>query len=1323
MGNAPRASSRSLSMNPTDEHPKAAHQKSSKSVETSTLRTRSENSKTEHGHRHIVSRGAPTLDPIQPGGGKSKQSGETILMPLVCLLSIQVAQRTHPEVFAAAKRIVLKLIINQSQVQGFVRITPVGFNMKTNLVGSAAAFLPRATKYLQDWETILGPGVIDQLAQRYSIPDLGDQIYELLGTTQVFKRRKEEEDNVTRDMGTFPRVKCAPQPSANLLVSPLSDSSPGIPGPPSLLQPQHPQTPQRNWPDGRPQQGDRTITYAQALMNSSQTHMSSMVPPCAPTHDTPSPTISSLSGASSSTAARSAILEMIRNPIGSRTSPQTIKSDGPSPVWQTAIANTMQMVTELLSHLRKPPRHNRRSHRPTNESSSSSRSTKIEENPQEPQGNSVKWRSGRKPQDRWRGRRGPRDERPKQHRNQEQHNISAPRGSVAPPTGRGPPTQSGNNTLILENPEDLARRSAMRAMTATATQTLLRSPTTVSRGSKHQSNDELELLQLQDEVDEENWVGTGTGMDETPSYSTYARHLIASTAEEDHEELPQEDTLIMSLGPAKPAPVIATPCSCDSPGDCCLEERMLALQDILEDEKAMGPDAIAYATSANAEITREIRYTASLIARFDKERELKVRAHKAAIKKVWWIPYHKRPDHPNPYHRNSPLPTPIPGPMELNPEMPLFQPAQVQERANSRKRAREACTCPVCTNRKTHRTVKTQTYESMIHRRRRDSKRHTACLFRTHGQIQENLPDTFVCCNIPKTQDKLLQVHRPHLGAHRLAIVHTPHDTQDPRVAVVFPLAIIRGQHGPPPVRWSELSLALVPAGTPADLEYTVQCYDCTRNPDCPHVTAFQRVDDLESTTHSPNMSPKQHYEAVGRGPKKQEKLRSEAGLSQINQNLVAPTANDFHLTDTPYTLHIEHTQIQYDMYLTPHALRGQVLQTKGFPDFKSATRKDMVDMVISTSRTIRAIMGSPRYQREPTSFTLNRTMHQHGAAIKIHNDYLLLMSMGQDRVVTYTYFYALGSRISINERIFSTREFWSFLDANYKPPRTAIVRPIAVPQQATRMFAKPNLDNLLDFNLLFSSDDLDYIRNFDMDNIGKYKISTVKNIKAKDVHLYRQILASAYKGIVESSARNDQQNLLLACRFLFLLPTILLRKPDSAVPQRLDAFLAGDLRLCTRGLLTVHDNYINKGDRAPHNTRHRLAAARVFDGQYAKAVQVLTHTDSSTTYEQRREAMECKQPKRTAEDDIHIKVLPPSLPSPPLDERTIYDTLRKSTRRGIAPGPNGDRFEYLQSVIFDPYKNPEAATTLHLLTKFANLDKEGSLPSEWYEYIIPSRP
>jgi len=36
---------------------------------------------------------------------------------------------------------------------------------------------------------------------------------------------------------------------------------------------------------------------------------------------------------------------------------------------------------------------------------------------------------------------------------------------------------------------------------------------------------------------------------------------------------------------------------------------------------------------------------------------------------------------------------------------------------------------------------------------------------------------------------------------------------------------------------------------------------------------------------------------------------------------------------------------------------------------------------------------------------------------------------------------------------------------------------------------------------------------------------------------------------------------------------------------------------------------------------------------------------------------------------------------------------------------------------MFDPYTCIEAATTLHLLTKFANLEKEGNLPQDWYHY------
>ena len=210
------------------------------------------------------------------------------------------------------------------------------------------------------------------------------------------------------------------------------------------------------------------------------------------------------------------------------------------------------------------------------------------------------------------------------------------------------------------------------------------------------------------------------------------------------------------------------------------------------------------------------------------------------------------------------------------------------------------------------------------------------------------------------------------------------------------------------------------------------------------------------------------------------------------------------HPLDAPYLVFAGHGQVQFDMYLSPHPTRGHVLQFKGFPDFKSVTRKDMIDMVIATERTNRSIMDSPRFQQQASSFNLNRSMHQYGSAIRIHNDHLLLVSMGQDRVITFTYFYALGVRVSINDQIFSVWDFWRYLASNYMPPKTAITRPGLPAQQTARTFAKPNTDSLLDFQVLFSTENLDYVRNFDMDDIGRYKISTVKNIKTRDVHLYR---------------------------------------------------------------------------------------------------------------------------------------------------------------------------------------------------------------------------
>lgn len=46
---------------------------------------------------------------------------------------------------------------------------------------------------------------------------------------------------------------------------------------------------------------------------------------------------------------------------------------------------------------------------------------------------------------------------------------------------------------------------------------------------------------------------------------------------------------------------------------------------------------------------------------------------------------------------------------------------------------------------------------------------------------------------------------------------------------------------------------------------------------------------------------------------------------------------------------------------------------------------------------------------------------------------------------------------------------------------------------------------------------------NFDMEDVGKFKITTVKSIKTRDVHLCRRILTSVLRGVTEAVDKNDE--------------------------------------------------------------------------------------------------------------------------------------------------------------------------------------------------------
>ena len=92
------------------------------------------------------------------------------------------------------------------------------------------------------------------------------------------------------------------------------------------------------------------------------------------------------------------------------------------------------------------------------------------------------------------------------------------------------------------------------------------------------------------------------------------------------------------------------------------------------------------------------------------------------------------------------------------------------------------------------------------------------------------------------------------------------------------------------------------------------------------------------------------------------------------------------------------------------------------------------------------------------------------------------------------------------------------------------------------------------------------------------------------------------------------------------------------------------------------------------------------------------------------------KHPPRSSKDDADINSLLPSIHIPDITEDIVYSTAMKPSKRGVAPGPNGDRAEFLQCALYNPFSSSLSATVLHFLTKHTNLERNGRLPEEWYQ-------
>ena len=227
----------------------------------------------------------------------------------------------------------------------------------------------------------------------------------------------------------------------------------------------------------------------------------------------------------------------------------------------------------------------------------------------------------------------------------------------------------------------------------------------------------------------------------------------------------------------------------------------------------------------------------------------------------------------------------------------------------------------------------------------------------------------------------------------------------------------------------------------------------------------------------------------------------------------------------------------------------------------------------------------------------------------------------------------------------------------------------------STRKFANASDEMLIDVFDIFSENQIQYIKDFKMDDIGRYRISTVPNITRKDAATYQKILASVLKGSCDAIANNDEERKIVYSRLVYLVPPLLLRKPKGSVAKRMEAFVAGDLEYCVNGMLATRDNYFAL--QRSTSSILKAAANKVFNGQYSKAVSILIHEEVTASPQEIRETLIAKHPPRSAEDNIKIINFPLSIPTPDVTEE-VYMTAMRPTKRGVAPGPNGDRAEFL---------------------------------------------
>ena len=114
----------------------------------------------------------------------------------------------------------------------------------------------------------------------------------------------------------------------------------------------------------------------------------------------------------------------------------------------------------------------------------------------------------------------------------------------------------------------------------------------------------------------------------------------------------------------------------------------------------------------------------------------------------------------------------------------------------------------------------------------------------------------------------------------------------------------------------------------------------------------------------------------------------------------------------------------------------------------------------------------------------------------------------------------------------------------------------------------------------------------------------------------------------------------------------------------------------------------------------------------------ILLQEPVTASHQEIRDAMIATHPPRSEQDNINIEQLHPSINTTNVPEELVYSTAMRPSKRGVVPGPNGDRAEFLQSAFYNPFGSSSAATVIHCMTKQINMERQGRLSEEWHEFV-----